>query len=155
VRVDDDADQAEFARAPLDLDGRVRGVLRRDRGQPAEPVRVPPARLGQLIVGQSGHGDRPVPVQDLGAGAGQRDDLPVDARGVHVRDPPLAQILQAGQDGRGTFGLAAQVKAGKAVEAGVVARPVGEHGLPHADELGRRERFLGSDPQVTDVRGHT
>jgi hypothetical protein len=115
---------------------------------------VAPARLGELIVGQDGHGDRPVPVQDLGAGTGQRDDLPTDARGVHVGDPPLAEVLQAGQDRGGTFGVAAHVEALQADEARVIARPVGEHRLPYGDELGRRERLLGSDPQVTGVRVH-
>jgi len=151
VRVDDDALEAEFARPALDLLGRARGILRRDRGQAAEPVRVPSAGLRQLVVGQRGHGDGPVPVQDLGTRAGQRDDLPVDARRVHVRDPPFAQVLKAGQDRRRAFGPAAHVEALQADEAGVVARPVGQHGLPHRDELGRRERLLGSDPQVASL----
>jgi hypothetical protein len=149
VGVDDDADQAEFPRAALDFLGRGRRVLRRDRGQPAEPVRVLAARLGQLVVGQSGHGDRPVPVQDLDAGAGQRDDLPVDAGGVHVGDPPVAEVLQAGQHRGGPFGLVAHVEALQADEAGVIGRTVGEHGLPQGDELGGRERLFGCDPQIT------
>jgi hypothetical protein len=154
VGVDDDAHQAELASAALDFLGRGGRVLGRDRGQPAEPVRVPSARLGQLVVGQRGHGDSAVPVQDLDARAGQRDDLPVDAGGVHVGDPPFAEVLQAGQDRGGPFGLAAHVEALQADEAGVVGRSVGEHGLPQGDELGRRERLFGRDPQITGFWVH-
>jgi hypothetical protein len=154
VGVDDDADQAEFGGAAFDFLGRSRRVLRRDSGQPAEPVRVPTAGLGQLVVGQRGHGDGPVRVQDLDAGAGQRDDLPVDAGGIHVGDPPVAEILQAGQHRGGPFGLAAHVETLQADEAGVIGRPVGEHGLPEGDEFGGRERLFGSDPQITGFRGH-
>jgi hypothetical protein len=146
MRVDDDAFEAEFVLAPLHFLRRAGGVLRRDRGQPAEPAGVPSARLRQLVIGQRGHGDRPVPVQDLGAWRGQRDDLPVDAGRVHVGDPPFAQVLQAGQDRRRAFGLAAKVEAMQADEARVIARSVREHGLPQRDELGRRERLLGGDP---------
>jgi len=155
VRVDDDADQAEFARAALDLLGGGRRILGRDRGQPAEPIRVPAAGLGQLVVGERGHGYGPVPVQDLGARAGQRDHLPADAGGVHVRDPPFAEIGQPGPDREGPFGLAAQVEAVHAHEARVIARPVGEHGLPQGDELGRSERLLGRDPQVRGLWVHS
>jgi hypothetical protein len=39
-------------------------------------------------------------------------------------------------------------------EQRVVAGPVGEHGLPQGDELGRRERLLGRDPQLTRLWVH-
>ncbi len=155
VGVDDDTLEAQAARAALDLLRRALRILRGDRGQPAEPVGIPLARFGQPFVGQRGHGDRPVPVEDLGAGTGQRDDLAVDAGCVHVGDPAFAQVLQAGQDGGGTFGLAPDVEAGEAEEAGIIASPLVQHGAPERDQLGRRECLLGGDPEVTRLRVHT
>jgi hypothetical protein len=97
----------------------------------------------------------PVPVENLGAWASQRDDLAVDARRVHVGDTPCAQVLQAGQNRRRTFGLTADVEAGEADEAGIVAGPVLQHRAPQRDQLWRRERLLGRDPEVARLRVHT
>ena len=155
VRVDDDALEAELVLAPLDLLGRAPGILRRDRRETSESARVLPAGLRELVVGQGGHGDPSVPVEDLDAGAGQRDDLPVDACRVHVGDPPFAQVLKAGEDGRGTFGLVTEVEAGEAEETGIVAGPVVNHGAPERDQFGRRERLLGRDAEIARLGVHT
>ena len=85
---------------------------------------------------------------------GQRDHLPPDAGGVHVRDPPVAEILQGAEDEAGTFGGGLAVEAPQAAEAGIVVAGL-DHGQPDLDDLGGGERLLGGDPQVPGAAAGT
>ena len=94
VGIDDRADEAEVL-APLQFGGGVPGVLRCDGGEGAEAVGVLLAGDGQLIVGQRGHRDRPVGRERIRTRRADRQDLAVDARGVHVGQASLPEIRQS------------------------------------------------------------
>ena len=100
----------------LELGGRGHRVRGRQGGEAGEPVRVRAHRRGQPVVGLAGAGDPLGPVEPLGGRRHMRDDLQVDAVGVHVGQPRLAEIAQlvvyplaprgqrAGPGRRGEFG---------------------------------------------------
>jgi hypothetical protein len=151
VRVDDHTLEAE-ARAAFDLLGRRGRVLRCDGGQAGEAVRMAPAGFREPVVGQRGHGHRPVGGEHLRAGCGQGDDLPVDARGVHVGEAVLAEVLEAFGDGPGPLAAVPGVEADQADESRIQVGSGVEHVPPQRHQLGWREGFLGRDVQIVHVR---
>jgi hypothetical protein len=88
--------EAELGHRAGDLrDGGV-DVLRRDGGEPAEPVQMCSDRLSEDVVGAAGplHGDGRVGLA-LHTGAGQGDHRVVDAVAVHLRQPDLGSPRSA------------------------------------------------------------
>ncbi len=95
VAVDQCADKAQFGYRTLQFGRRGVGILRRQCGEAAEPVRVRAHRFGQVIVGSPGEvdGARDVCLV-LDAGVEQRQDLQIDTGGVHLLDAKRAPVVQ-------------------------------------------------------------
>jgi hypothetical protein len=93
VVVDQRAAEAELADGAAEFLGRCNRVLHRQRGEPAEPVRMLGHDPRQVVVGEPGlvPGGRRVDV-GLQPGDGQRQHLDVDARRVHLRQPVLGEV---------------------------------------------------------------
>jgi hypothetical protein len=92
--VDQRADQAEIADGAVELVGpglRVRGG---QGGEAGEPVRVRAHRPGQPVVGLAGAGQPFRAPERLRGRRGVRDDLQVDAAGVHVGQTCLTEIAE-------------------------------------------------------------
>ncbi len=145
VRVDDHGLEAQLDPA-LDLPGGMLRVLWRDRDHAGETAGIFAAGFGELVVGQHGHGDGRIPVEDLRARS-DGDDLTIDAALVHVLQAPLAHILQPLDDGDRTGRLAAEIEAPQALEPGIV-RSLGQNLPVRLHHLRRRERLLGCDAQI-------
>lgn len=89
VRGDDDAAQIEVANTALELGGRERHVVQRQRAEPDQPVGVARDGLGHAIVAEPLHFERLLglhPVAALLHDAGA-DHLDVDAGRIHLREP--------------------------------------------------------------------
>ena len=149
VGVDDRADEAEVL-APLQFGGGVPGVLGCDGGEGAEAVGVLLAGDGQLIVGQRGHRGRPVGCERIRTRRADRQDLAVDARGVHVCQASLPEIRQSFAHELRTRRVAGQDEAEERPESGVVDTGV-EHPAPLGEQFGRRERLLGGDAEIAHL----
>ena len=147
VGIDDRADEAEVL-APLQFGGGVSGVLGCDGGECAEAVGVLLAGDGQLIVGQRCHRGRPVGCERIRTRRGDRQDLAVDPRGVHVCQASFPEIRQSFADEPRTRRVAGQDEAEERPEAGVADTGV-EHSAPLSEQFGRRERLLGGDAEIT------
>ncbi len=94
MAVDDRALEAEVANRPLELSGRGLRVGRRDGGEAGEAGRVPPDRLGEEVVRLVRQRCCLGRFELLNTGRRQRDDLDVDPRRIHVRDPPPHEVEQ-------------------------------------------------------------
>jgi hypothetical protein len=83
--------ELEIAHAALELGGRERGVVQRQRGEADQPVGVPRHVLGDPVVAQPIHLDRLFRFDPVGAllHDARADDLDVDAGRIHLGKPRL------------------------------------------------------------------
>jgi hypothetical protein len=100
VAVDHRAEEAELADRALELVRRGRGIGGRQRGKAREAVGVLAHRRREDVVGVACQRHRGCGVEVLHARRGVADDLQIDPRGVHRRDPPLAEVGEVGAEGR-------------------------------------------------------
>ncbi len=149
MRVEDHALEAQFPNAALDL---LRGgrrdpaaLRRRDRHSGRDGAAIAAAssslasRASALAVAAS-NTCTPGEVSDRIC-----TSMPVSSMS---REAPLAQVLQALDDGGGARARAAQVEAPEAREARVVECAALEQLAVHAEHVARREGFLGRDPKI-------
>jgi hypothetical protein len=95
VVVDQRAAESELADGAAEFFRRGLRVLRGQRGEPAEPVRMSGHDPGQVVVGEPGMVPRGRRVGvGLHAGDGERQHLDVDTRRVHVRQPVLGELRE-------------------------------------------------------------
>ncbi len=106
------------------------------------------AGLGQLIVGAAGQLLALRRAEHMRAWGGEGDHRAVDARGVHVGQPALSQIQQPLEDARRARRGRSRIKSPKADEAGII-ESVFDEVFVSSQYLGRDERFLGGDPQIS------
>src|SRR5579883_2774014 len=112
---------------------------------------MPGAAFRQTIVGVAGDALGLIVIaQRLHARGRQGEDRPVDAGGIHVRQPALTEIEQALHDLNGALRRAAPVEAPKRVQA-LVGRAVAHHAQVYVDLLPGRESLLRGDAQITSV----
>ncbi len=154
VGADDHALQPQLGHPPLDLLGGGGRVLGRAGGEGGEAVRALGDLLGDPVVGEGGEAYRLVLVHDLHARRGQRQDLHVDARGVHVGEALIAHIGHAVADEGGAGAGAAQIEAPKALEAGIVHPLLIEQLGVDLEHLRRAEGLLGGDALVGRLARH-
>jgi hypothetical protein len=151
VAVDLHALEAQLARAAADFGGRPFRVLRRHGGQADEAVGMRGAAFGQIVVGARGDALGLGQIEHrLHAGRGQREHRLVDAIGIHVGQPPLAQVEQAVHDLRGAFGRRLGIEAPQREHA-LVGRAIAHHAQIDVDLFARGEGFLGGDAQIAAV----
>ena len=94
VPVDQRADEAVPANHSVQLFGGGLRRRRRQRREPGQPIGAAPDRLRERVVRLPGQGHRLVRSELLHARRGEGEHLHVDARRVHPRDPPLAEIAE-------------------------------------------------------------
>jgi hypothetical protein len=80
---------------PFELRGGGLRVRHRQRGEGPQPRRVPADGLGRDVIGPPAQGTCVGRLQRLCPGWRQREDLQVDALGVHRRDPGVADVVEA------------------------------------------------------------
>src|ERR1700679_538786 len=95
------------------------------------------SRLCELIVEGSSQGRSFRRIEDLHARRGEREDLPRDAGVIHVAQSPLAEILNALGQRRGTR-AGARIESPQAAKSGIVIT-IFEQLAIAGDQFGRRE----------------
>jgi hypothetical protein len=102
------------------------------------------------VVGERRHRPGGRRVEDVGARRGQRKDLVVDARSVHVGETLGTEVGEPAHHVPRPGCRAAEVEAPQAVEAAVAA-PVAHQPAVEVQHLGWGEGLLGGDAAVSDV----
>ncbi len=92
VRVDDDALESQLADGAFGFDSRALWILWGNGAERGKPRRIFPDGLRDLIVGAGGQPGGRIGIEDLNAGRGEREDLQIDPRAVHVGDPALTDV---------------------------------------------------------------
>ena len=92
--VDHRALKAEGGHGPIELGGGGFGIGRWQRGEGGEAVGVERDGLGQAVVGAASHPDGGLGVKPLDRWCAVREDLDVDAGGVHVLEPRLSDVIE-------------------------------------------------------------
>src|SRR5262249_3623051 len=119
MRVDDRALQPELSNSAFQFRRGSAWILGRYSRQAGVAIGASRDGCSQLVVRVARKPNGLIGVENLHARRRQRQDLKVDARGVHVRDAARAEILQAFGNRTRAFTGAVEVVAHEAVEANV------------------------------------
>ena len=155
VAVDDHGAHAELVHGAVDFLRGIRGILRRHGDHAGVARGVLAAGFGELVVGVDGERGAGGRVEHLHARGGERDDLVVDAAGIHVAETAVAEILQPFVDVAGTFAGVRAIEAPQAAESGVVEALVRQQLVVAREHVLRDEGFFGGNAQIVDFVYHS
>jgi hypothetical protein len=154
VGIDDHGLEAELADATLHFLHGIGRIVRGDRHHACVAVRETATGFGQLIVGIDGEAAARGRIKDLHARGGERNDLVVDAAGIHVRNALRTQVMQAVEDELGAGAGAARIETPQAAESRVVETAVCQQAAEAGADVPGEKGFFSSNAPVGGIFCH-